>query len=100
MTSFRYSPLASEPAVHGPWETGAETAVTTEEGMGGWGPLIEHAPPRCTATEHAMHADHQSLFLAATFVRAKTITTTRYPRLSVSIQDCRWMCSLWEKACL
>jgi hypothetical protein len=34
VTSSRYSPLVSEPAAHGPWESGAQTAMTTEEGKG------------------------------------------------------------------
>jgi hypothetical protein len=38
MTSFRYSPLASEPPVHRAWESGAQTAMTTEERMAGGDP--------------------------------------------------------------
>jgi hypothetical protein len=58
MTSLRYSPLVSEPAAHGPWESGAQTAMTTVERQAEGEALIEHATPRCTATAHAVHADH------------------------------------------
>ena len=58
MTSFRYSPLASEPTTDGPWESGTVCNDHWEKNGwgGGWG-LIEHAPPRCTATAHVAHAD-------------------------------------------
>jgi hypothetical protein len=62
--------LASEPAVHGPWESGAQTAMTTEERTAGGGP---HWTCFATLCRHCTHcACWSSKSLLACFLQVQS----------------------------